>query len=754
MPFNSSQKSDRYFHQIVEPERTPGFITNVLISNETTDNEDDGYEILSSRDEAAERGSLFSSNNISDIKMESLSPGKNLRSVGKDENHSHLHMKSRKIAGRADIERLKKDIGALKLSKELKADQPDNESPESSWSENTDIDVNDLDQVADGSGHLKRYTRKGNQQRATSSAPRSKRRGMTFISNPQGQNSDRSTFMSSEARGMNNASQETLSTTATLAEEFVWVDSHSRLVELQQLPWIHLDLMKVLRRTIEQDTSLMSESVSDMIAIDILPRLSYYLQRTLVRLAREAQRLSKSIGVCGKENVLTALKVVLSPSLAISAVKGCLRSAAMFAMSGETTGQSKSSRGALILSVGRMHEWMCLVKIGTYVTEYAAIYLTSTIEAVLEEIVVLCKENMEKCANKSPLCARASTAASSKNTKNKLNYSESPLFNADLLEKVVATSGEVWAIFQPYAHLNSSRTSNGSLSLSKCVEVIVPTFYDSFEAGIGCYVHHPTSSNIEKHQKTNVTNERNIRQILLTTCIGSTEELEDMALTASALFQQVWSEVPVRSNHFKGKLSQYYGACALSADDSLNIVWSSEAIQSLFHFMRCSQLEYGHGVEGLPPIQELVYERPYMVLPPIMEWVRVTSCFAEHRNSCIVDDNDVLQAARVLLPGMDCPPRSLCHSAVSWPSKTRDEQQCLGDPKKNMAFHMMMSGCRDLIDFAKNIVGSSEVDGITNGSGSTEMTALQVGNVISFDNAMVTGLSLAFRTTPCGVICR
>ena len=79
----------------------------------------------------------------------------------------------------------------------------------------------------------------------------------------------------------------------------------------------------------EQDASPKREGggVSDTIAIDILPRLSYYLQRTLVRLAREAQRLSKSIGVCGKENVLTALKVVLSPSLAMSAVKGCLREA-------------------------------------------------------------------------------------------------------------------------------------------------------------------------------------------------------------------------------------------------------------------------------------------------------------------------------------------------------------------------------------------------------------------------------------------
>ena len=37
--------------------------------------------------------------------------------------------------------------------------------------------------------------------------------------------------------------------------------------------------------------------------LDILPRLSYYLQRALVRIAREAQRLSKQVGKCGRQEV-------------------------------------------------------------------------------------------------------------------------------------------------------------------------------------------------------------------------------------------------------------------------------------------------------------------------------------------------------------------------------------------------------------------------------------------------------------------
>ena len=100
--------------------------------------------------------------------------------------------------------------------------------------------------------------------------------------------------------------------------------------------------------------------------------------------------------------------------------------------------------------------------------------------------------------------------------------------------------------------------ANGSLSLSKCIEVIVPTFYDSMEAGKGCDVHH-SMKNIEKQQKINVLRDRNTRQILLTTCVGSTEELEQMVLTASALFQQVWKDIPLSPNQFKGMYVKYTG---------------------------------------------------------------------------------------------------------------------------------------------------------------------------------------------------
>lgn len=58
-------------------------------------------------------------------------------------------------------------------------------------------------------------------------------------------------------------------------------------------------------------------------------------------------------------------------------------------------------------------------------------------------------------------------------------------------------------------------------------------------------------------------------------------------------------------------------------------------------------------------IQELCYERAYIVLPPLIEWLRVSSAHAEYRHSTLIDRNDIMQAARLLLPGVDCPSRQI-----------------------------------------------------------------------------------------------
>ena len=143
--------------------------------------------------------------------------------------------------------------------------------------------------------------------------------------------------------------------------------------------------------------------------------------------------------------------------MAVSAVRNCSRSAAMFSVSGGDFKQSKSERAGLAMRVGRMHQWMCLVKTGKFVHPAAAVYLTAGVESALEELVA-------QCAN----------AASAKNNNNQANSNGGGgVITVLLLEQVIASRGDLWGLFQPYAHLSSSRIASGTLVLSQCLESLL-----------------------------------------------------------------------------------------------------------------------------------------------------------------------------------------------------------------------------------------------------------------------------------------
>ena len=429
------------------------------------------------------------------------------------------------------------------------------------------------------------------------------------------------------------ASHETLSTTVTSADEFVWIDSHNRLVEVQHLPWSSEDILRVVKN------GALKES-ADSISLEVIPRLSYYMQRVLVRIAREAQRLSSKVFKCSKHEVLHALRLILSPAIASSSVKACLRAGAMYNISSDQTRQTKSTRAGLFLDIGKVQQWMCTVKIGKFIQEYSAVYLTAGLENILEEVMSQCLV----AANE------VSTA---------------------VLELVISSNPELWGIFQPYAHLTSCRTAKGNLSVPKVISGGPSDTVRVGGAGQGKQV------------------EKSVSQILLTTCVGSKEELEVLVTAAGQFYRKNYQ--PVGSKQ---------GA-----------VWTKDSLHTLYYFMRCSQLE-NHGQEMNCPIQELVYERPYMVLPPLIEWLRVTVIFCQSRLSLIIDQDDVFQAARILLPGADFPPRTQAFSEQhrSWPEVANNERDFLDTLNINTAFNMLLSGRKDLLPHALQLLPHTKIN--------------------------------------------
>lgn len=300
------------------------------------------------------------------------------------------------------------------------------------------------------------------------------------------------------------SSLETVNTNVTSADEFVWIDSHNRLVELQHPPWSQHCILRVIR------TGRCREH-SDRISLETIPRLGYLLQRALVRVAREIQRLSIGMGLCSKHEVAGSFKIVLCPALADSCIKACLRAAAMFGVPGDSAlRQSKSSRAGLQLSVGRFHRWMSDARLGRFVHEYSAVYLCAGLENLLEEILLQCMPSDQNLS-----------------------------LTATGLEHSIASSGDLWGLLQPYAHLNAGRIASGALTMPRWAS----------QSSIGSNPNNLSNSSMEP--------------CLLTTCVGSVTELKDLVLRAQNKF-----------NHS---------------------TLSHAALVALFYFMRCSQLEHNEG---------------------------------------------------------------------------------------------------------------------------------------------------------------
>uniref|UniRef100_A0A8C3R9Y0 BTB domain containing 11 n=23 Tax=Passeriformes TaxID=9126 RepID=A0A8C3R9Y0_9PASS len=435
---------------------------------------------------------------------------------------------------------------------------------------------------------------------------------------------------------------------------------------------------------------------------DAAARLSTLVSRALVRIAREAQRLSLRFAKCTKHEVRSAMEIVLGWTLAARCTAAALGALSLYNMSssgGDRFSRGKSARCGLAFSVGKFYRWMVDSRVALRIHEHAAIYLTAGTESLFRDIHA---RVLAGPAAALPPPGRPPAAAAAAPAEKEKEGGEAPRFTLEALEQTVNNDPELWGLLQPYQHLICGKNASGVLCL-------------------------PDSLNLHKdQQRSNKPGEvqmfsqselRTIEQSLLATRVGSIAELSDLVSRAMHHLQPLNAKQHGNGTPMHQKQGSFY--------------WEPEALYTLCYFMHCPQMEWENpNVE--PSKVTLQTERPFIVLPPLMEWIRVAVAHAGHRRSFSVDSDDVRQAARLLLPGVDCEPRQLKIDDCFCASRKLDAVATEAKFKQDLGFRMLNCGRTDLVKQAISLLGP---DGI-NSMSEQGMTPLMYACVRG-DEAMV-----------------
>ncbi|XP_034633966.1 ankyrin repeat and BTB/POZ domain-containing protein BTBD11 isoform X2 [Trachemys scripta elegans] len=482
----------------------------------------------------------------------------------------------------------------------------------------------------------------------------------------------------------------------------------SRLLpDLEEVPWTleEVEALLLLRHRESRGPAATPASP----ARDALAKLSSLVSRALIRIAKEAQRLSLRFAKCTKYEIQSAMEIVLDWTLASSCTAAALGALSLYNMSssgGDRFSRGKSTRCGLTFSVGKFYRWMVDSRVAVRIHEHAAIYLTACLENLFRDIYGRVMAGGSASAHPHPNrgsgSGSGSAAAAGAEKDKESGGGEAPKFTVEALEQTVNNDAELWGLLQPYQHLICGKNASGVLCL-------------------------PDSLNLHKdQQRSNKPGEvqmfsqselRTIEQSLLATRVGSIAELSDLVSRAM--------------HHLQPLNSKQHGNGTPMHHKQGSLYWEPEALYTLCYFMHCPQMEWENpNVE--PSKVTLQIERPFIVLPPLMEWIRVALAHAGHRRSFSVDSDDVRQAARLLLPGVDCEPRQLKIDDCFCASRKLDAVATEAKFKQDLGFRMLNCGRTDLVKQAISLLGP---DGI-NSMSEQGMTPLMYACVRG-DEAMV-----------------
>uniref|UniRef100_A0A8C7K6K1 Ankyrin repeat and BTB domain containing 3 n=1 Tax=Oncorhynchus kisutch TaxID=8019 RepID=A0A8C7K6K1_ONCKI len=448
----------------------------------------------------------------------------------------------------------------------------------------------------------------------------------------------------------------------------------AKLPELEDVPWSLSEVECALRKKEELCVGSPSQ--------EVLAKLSALVSRALVRVAREAQRLSLRYAKCTKHEIQSAIKMVLSWTLSVNCITAALGALSLYNMSTrDKFYRGKSARCGLVFSVGNFFKWMVENRVALRVHEHAAIYFTACVESLFLEVF-----------------SRVQRSALIENDNG------TSTFMLESLEQAINNDSEIWGLLQPNQHLICGKNASGVLSLPDNLTL------------------HRNQQGSGKGGKGNANNQaelRNLEQSLLATRVGSITELSKCDLVSRAMHHLQ----PLRIKNPSNGMPVH--------QKSGTVHWEPEALYTLCYFMQCPQIEWEN--PNLEPSKvTLQIERPFLLLPPLMEWIRVAVAHTEHRRSFSVDSDDVRQAARLLLPGVDCEPRQLKADDCIFANLKLDAVSTEAKFLQDLGFRMLNCGRTDLVKQAANLLGP---DGI-NSMSEQGMTPLMYACVRG-DEAMV-----------------